>query len=127
MSLVGDKRKAVFVNTRSPQPWVGATNEAIGRAPERYQNASVVDWYGYSAGRNDLFDGDGTHLNSQGAQEYINLIYNAVKDDLPVHPEDHVDDPQPQAARSAAEKLAQSLSSGFAPHALNPKEEGSAV
>lgn len=127
MSLVGDKRKAVFVNTRSPQPWVGATNEAIGRAPERYQNASVVDWYGYSAGRNDLFDGDGTHLNSQGAQEYINLIYNAVKDDLPVHPEDHVDDPQPQAARSAAEKLAQSLSSGFAPHALNPKEEGSAA
>ncbi|WP_239284984.1 acyltransferase family protein [Collinsella sp. An2] len=127
MGLVGDKRKAVFVNTRSPQPWVGATNEALGRAADRYSNASVIDWYGYSAGRNDLFDGDGTHLNNQGAREYINLIYNAVKDDLPVHPEDHADDPQPQAAQNAVQKFAQALAAGFATHEVNPKETGSAA
>lgn len=100
MADVGDRRIAVFVNTRSPQPWVGDTNAAIGRAPERYPNARVIDWYGYSANRGDLFDGDGTHLSALGAQEYIQLIYDAVADDLPMHPEDHVNDPVPTAVRN---------------------------
>ena len=126
MGLVGSKRVAVFINTRSPQPWVGATNEAIARAAERYDNVHVIDWYGYSANRNDVFDGDGTHLNNKGANEYINLVYDAVKEDLPVHPEDHASDPQPAKVHDALNKVASALAHGFAPHALNPKE-GSAA
>ena len=34
---------------------------------------------------------------------------NAVRAELPVHPEDHVDDPQPALARDAANKLLQAL------------------
>ncbi len=45
----------------------------------------VIDWYGYSANNNALFDGDGTHLTSDGAVEYVNLIHNAVKNYLPIH------------------------------------------
>ena len=97
MADAGDKRIVVFVNTRSPQPWVGSTNQAIANAVTRYKNVRVIDWYGYSANRNDLFDGDGTHLSTTGVTEYLNLIYDAVKKDLPVHPEDHVNDPQPAA------------------------------
>ena len=94
MADVGDRRLAVFVTTRSPQPWVQATNDAFWAAAERYPNVRVVDWFGHSAGRNDLFDGDGTHLSASGAQDYVNLIYETVENDLPFHIEDHQDQPE---------------------------------
>ncbi|MDY2776805.1 MAG: acyltransferase family protein [Collinsella sp.] len=91
MQRIGEDRIAVLVNTRSPQPWVGPTNEAIARAADRYPNVRVIDWFGFSEGRNDLFDGDGTHLSTTGAEQYIDLIHDNVRKDLPVHPEDHLD------------------------------------
>ena len=116
MADAGEQRTVVFVNTRSPQPWVGSTNQAIANAATRYKNVRVVDWYGYSANRNDLFDGDGTHLSTTGVAEYLNLIHDAVKKDLPVHPEDHVNDPQPAAVKSAADALVNALA--YKPHKL---------
>ncbi len=116
MADAGDQRTVVFVNTRSPQPWVGATNKAIANAASRYKNVRVIDWYGYSANRNDLFDGDGTHLSNAGVAEYLKLIHDAVKKDLPVHPEDHVNDPQPAAVKSAADALVNALA--YKPHKL---------
>lgn len=116
MADAGDKRIVVFVNTRSPQPWVGSTNQAIANAATRYKNVRVIDWYGYSANRNDLFDGDGTHLSTTGVTEYLNLIHDAVKKDLPVHPEDHVNDPQPAAVKSATDALVNALA--IKPHKL---------
>ncbi|MDY4041101.1 MAG: acyltransferase family protein [Collinsella sp.] len=89
MQIAGADRRVVFVTTRSPQPWVGDTNAALARAPERYKNVRVVDWYGYSEGRNDVFDGDGTHLNEDGARTYIQLIKDAVADVLPIHAEEN--------------------------------------
>ena len=116
MADAGNKRIVVFVNTRSPQPWVGPTNQAIANAATRYKNVRVIDWYGYSANRNDLFDGDGTHLSTAGVTEYLKLIHDAVKKDLPVHPEDHVNDPQPAAVKSAANALVNALA--YKPHKL---------
>ena len=116
MADAGDKRIVVFVNTRSPQPWVGSTNQAVANAATRYKNVRVIDWYGYSANRNDLFDGDGTHLSNAGVTEYLNLIHDAVKKDLPVHPEDHVNDPQPAAVKSAGDALVNALA--YKPHKL---------
>lgn len=116
MADAGDKRIVVFVNTRSPQPWVGSTNQAIANAATRYKNVRVIDWYGYSANRNDLFDGDGTHLSTTGVTEYLNLIHDAVRKDLPVHPEDHANDPQPAAVKSAGDALVNALA--YKPHKL---------
>lgn len=116
MADAGDKRIVAFVNTRSPQPWVGSTNQAIANAATRYKNVRIIDWYGYSANRNDLFDGDGTHLSTTGVTEYLNLIHDAVKKDLPVHPEDHVNDPQPAAVKSAGDALVNALA--YKPHKL---------
>ena len=116
MADAGEQRIVVFVNTRSPQPWVGSTNQAIANAATRYKNVRVIDWYGYSTNRNDLFDGDGTHLSTTGVTEYLNLIHDAVKKDLPVHPEDHVNDPQPAAVKSAADALVNALV--YKPHKL---------
>lgn len=120
MADAGDQRIVVFVNTRSPQPWVGATNQAIANAATRYKNVRVIDWYGYSANRNDLFDGDGTHLSNAGVAEYLKLIHDAVKKDLPVHPEDHANDPQPAAVKSAADALVNALA--YKPHKLGAKK-----
>lgn len=116
MADTGNQRTVVFVNTRSQQPWVGATNQAIANAATRYKNVRVIDWYGHSANRNDLFDGDGTHLSATGVTEYLNLIHDAVRKDLPVHPEDHVNDPQPAAVKSAADALVSALA--YKPHKL---------
>ena len=116
MADAGEQRIVVFVNTRSPQPWVGSTNQAIANAATRYKNVRVIDWYGYSTNRNDLFDGDGTHLSTTGVTEYLNLIHDAVKKDLPVHPEDHVNDPQPAAVKSATDALVNALA--YKPHKL---------
>lgn len=121
MNDVGDKRIAVFITTRSPQPWVGSTNDAINNAAKRYKNVRVIDWYSYSANRNDLFDGDGTHLSTTGVTEYLNLIYKTVKKDLPVHPEDHASDPQPQAVENAATSLIKALA--YQPHKLGGESE----
>ncbi|MFR3877166.1 MAG: acyltransferase family protein [Collinsella sp.] len=83
MADAGDKRIVAFVNTRSPQPWVGSTNQAIANAATRYKNVRVIDWYGYSANRNDLFDGDGTHLSTTGVTEYLNSIHDASRRTCP--------------------------------------------
>ena len=48
--------------------------------------------------------------------EYLKLIHDAVKKDLSVHPEDHVNDPQPAAVKSAAEALVNALA--YKPHKL---------
>ena len=48
--------------------------------------------------------------------EYLNLIHDAVKKDLPVHPEDHVNDPQPAAVKSAGDALVNALA--YKPHKL---------
>lgn len=87
MAAVGPDKQTFFINTRSPQPWVDDTNGALASAPERYQNAHVIDWYGASAGHDEYFDGDGTHLTEEGAQAYINLIYEAISSLLPAHEE----------------------------------------
>lgn len=116
MGLLGDKRVVVFITTRSPQPWVGPTNEAIARAADRYPNVRIIDWYGFSEGRNDLFDGDGTHLSSDGAAQFIQLVYDTVRPDLPLHAEDHpeqqVIERANQAASSATSSIAAAAKAG---------------
>lgn len=90
-----------LVNTRSPQGWVETTNAALASADARYDNVHLIDWYAASADRDDLFDGDGTHLSEDGAVFYIDLIYSAIADKLPAHPEDAVPpatEPAPQSA-----------------------------
>ena len=109
MRLVGDKRIVVFVTTRSPQGWVSSTNAALRAAPDRYDNVRVVDWYSYSEGRNDLFDGDGTHLSSQGAKEYVALIHDAVEPYLPYRFEGEERDETIAQVNALAERIAQAV------------------
>lgn len=120
MGLVGNKRIAVFVNNRCPQPWIVPNNEVLARAAERYDNVILIDWYAYSANNNALFDGDGTHLSSDGANEYVQLIYNAVKNYLPIHPEDG-NDPRLLAAQHVIDDMRSALTLDLPPIKLEDK------
>ena len=87
VAAAGPGRQVFFVNTRSPQSWVGQTHGAMFDAVDRHDNVHVIDWYTASAGHDEYFDGDGTHLTEEGARAYIGLVHDAVAPLLPVHAE----------------------------------------
>lgn len=126
IAAAGPDRQVFFVNTRSPQSWVGQTNGAMFDAADRYENVHVIDWYTASADHDEYFDGDGTHLTEEGAQAYIGLIHDAVEPLLPEHAENDetavvksplelAADGAQKAASDAVRALAARAASGLAP------------
>lgn len=118
MGIAGTERTVVFITTRSPRQWVGPTNETLKRAAERYDNVRVVDWFGYSEGHGELFDGDGTHLTADAATTYVGLVEDAVSDVLPIHLDDagtqqQLHDALHARGESIRNTLASSLGSSF--------------
>ena len=57
IAAAGPDRQVFFVNTRSPQSWVGQTNGAMFDAADRHDNVHVIDWYTASADHDEYFDG----------------------------------------------------------------------
>lgn len=99
VQAVGDKR-IWLVNTRTSADYMEASNAAIQRCVDKYDNVYLIDWYTLSATYGeDIFDGDGTHLTVDGCQIYADMILEATKDSLPERSRD------PQAARAEKEKL----------------------
>lgn len=126
VAAAGPDRQVFFVNTRSPQSWVGQTNGAMFDAVDRYENVHVIDWYTASADHDEYFDGDGTHLTEEGAQAYIGLIHEAVAPLLPEHAESDeaavvksplelASEGAQKAASDAVHALAARAASGLAP------------
>ena len=114
MSLAGKGRIVVFVNNRAARPWCEPNNQVLADAAGRYGNIRLVDWYGESADRGELFDGDGIHLSDAGAEEYIGLIDHQVRMFLPLHPEDG-GDPRLLAAQHALDGLKQACTPRLGP------------
>lgn len=90
VSTVGTDKRIWFITIRCPDSWMEETNDALWRAADRYENVSIIDWAGLSASHKEWFDGDGTHLTETGAQVYINMINDAIRDYLPEHSEGDV-------------------------------------
>ena len=74
MRIIGGERQAVFVNAKVPRNWEWRNNRVIAAGVERHPNATLVDWYGASVNRPELFWEDGMHLRPEGAQLYADLI-----------------------------------------------------
>lgn len=126
VAATGTDRQVFFVNTRSPQSWVGDTNAALASAADRYDNVHLIDWYAASSGHDNYFDGDGTHLTEEGSHAYIDLVYRAVEQFLPVHDEtdeaaviksplELATDGAQQAAATTVRALAAQVTSDLAP------------
>lgn len=124
MGIAGTERTVVFITTRSPRQWVEPTNDTLKRAAERYDNVRVVDWFGYSEGRGELFDGDGTHLTADAATTYVGLVEDAVSDVLPIHLDDAGTQQQLHDALQAhGESIRNTLASSLGPSFTGPLPE----
>ena len=122
LGVVGADKHVFFVNTRSPQSWMAETNAALDRAAERYGNVQVIDWYSLSSSHGTWFDGDGTHLSSEGAQAYIDMVHDAIGSLLPEHKEGdqvaHAETPM-EAATSKAIAAQQAAVASIAANIAN--------
>jgi hypothetical protein len=74
MQTLTNVRRVIVVNVRVQRPWEGPNNATISEGIGRYPNAVLLDWYGATEGRYDLFWDDGIHLRPEGALEYAALI-----------------------------------------------------
>lgn len=73
--------KHVFlVNVRTPAPMQDINNDLFTQAAAERDNVSVIDWYSTSAGHDEYFDGDGTHLTGQaGCEAYVAMLTGALQ------------------------------------------------
>ena len=64
--------------TRCPDPWQNANNEAIHAAAEGHDNVGVIDWFAESTGHDEWFWNDGEHVRPEGAQAYVMMLRKAI-------------------------------------------------
>jgi hypothetical protein len=79
MDTLRDVRLVVWVNVRVPREWEAHNNRIIASGIAKYPNARLVDWYGATEGRPDLFWKDGYHPRPEGAELYADLIAAATR------------------------------------------------
>lgn len=79
MDALRDVPLVVWVNVRVPRDWEARNNRIIASGVSRYPNARLVDWYGATAGRPELFWDDGYHPRPEGAEVYAELIAAAIR------------------------------------------------
>jgi peptidoglycan/LPS O-acetylase OafA/YrhL len=78
LTVLADVPRVVLVNTAVPRAWAGPNNATLAAALPAHPNAVLVDWSAASAGRYELFWGDGVHLRPSGAALYAALIAEAA-------------------------------------------------
>lgn len=105
---IGPARQVYLVNVRTPNSWESAVNEAIASVAEQFEYVTLLDWYGASAGHDEYFDGDGTHLTEIGCDAYIDLVHSAIGD-TPIPPTPEEDAPETQDADQGIQDLSAPL------------------
>lgn len=79
MDALRDVPLVVWVNVRVPRDYEAHNNRIIGSGIAKYPNARLVDWYGATAGRPELFWDDGYHPRPEGAELYADLIAATIR------------------------------------------------
>ncbi|WP_168119544.1 hypothetical protein [Paenibacillus sp. HB172176] len=74
-----DVDQIFLVNTRVPRQWQDTVNSDLTKVAEEFSNASVIDWYSASKGKDDFFSKDGVHLNREGAEFYADLLAQSIQ------------------------------------------------
>lgn len=118
---VGD-RQVWFVNVRTPGGVTEKSNAAIDAAVEKYDNFHEIDWYDASAGHDEYFWDDGTHLRPEGAQAFVDLIVSTTGYEVPTEENTHyaVTFVGDKTAMSAADVLAAAFPNGLVDTAERP-------
>jgi len=74
MARTGGITLVIFVNIRIPRDWEASTNALINSLPQRFNNVTVVDWYGYSGSHPYVLNTSGYHLSDAGKPEFAALV-----------------------------------------------------
>ena len=76
MEQLETTQRVLFVNVRVPRTWEDEVNRQLTRGVERWDNAYLVDWHGYSAGQEEdwINPTDGVHMVREGALAYTQLL-----------------------------------------------------
>ena len=78
IDAAGPDKKVYLVTTRVPLPLQDVNNELFWNVAAQYDNVQVIDWYGESAGHDEYFWDDGTHLRPEGAEAYVMMLRRAI-------------------------------------------------
>ena len=79
LDSLSDAEQIFLVNTRVPRKWENNVNHNISKVSSEYSNATVVDWYTASEGKDNLFYEDGVHLKPEGSKYYASLLAKALE------------------------------------------------
>ncbi|MBM6774134.1 acyltransferase family protein [Olsenella profusa] len=71
-------RKVYLVTCRVPMALQDMNNQLFRDVAATYDNVEVIDWYAESAGHDDWFWSDGTHLRPEGAEAYVMMLRRAI-------------------------------------------------
>lgn len=72
------QRRVYLVTCRVPLALQDMNNELFHEIAAQYDNCEVIDWYGTSAGHDEYFWDDGTHLRPEGAEAYVLMLREAI-------------------------------------------------
>lgn len=78
LTSLGDMKQIILVNTRVPRDWQNQVNATLSKVASEFPQATVVDWYKASKGKEKYFAQDGVHLKEEGASSYASLLSEAV-------------------------------------------------
>ncbi|WP_027094269.1 acyltransferase family protein [Cohnella thermotolerans] len=78
LDSLGPDRRILLVNTRVPRKWQDSVNDMLKEAASDYDNATLVDWYASSEGKDEYFGEDGVHLTRTGAEFYAGMLAEAI-------------------------------------------------
>lgn len=78
IELVPPEKTVYLVNVRTPEPLQDINNDLLAEAADARENVHLIDWFSYSAGHDEWFDGDGTHLKPSGCEKYLDMIGKAL-------------------------------------------------
>ena len=78
IDAAGPERKVYLVTTRVPQAYQDMNNQLFWDVAATYDNVEVIDWYNESAGHDEYFWDDGTHLRPEGGEAYVMMLRRAI-------------------------------------------------
>ncbi len=78
IEAVDPGKRVYLVTARVPLALQDINNDLFKRVAEEYDNCEVIDWYAQSAGHDEYFWDDGTHLRPEGADAYVLMLRAAI-------------------------------------------------
>ncbi|WP_256758006.1 acyltransferase family protein [Cohnella sp. WQ 127256] len=79
LDSLSEVKQILIVNTRVPRKWQNNVNSTLSKVAAEYSNATLVDWFSASKGKDSFFYKDGVHLKKEGSEFYASLLAQALK------------------------------------------------